>query len=138
MTPNVTCAGTAKPQHNRRNLLRFACAADRNVFRNLAVRPLAPADDAAGDLRINQLENDETVCTFFFLPTSSSTISLRSVCGEDRRSPELRAHLRPTAAPHVGQATESNFWGVRPLIFIRKYSDDSPPKNCTVLSTLGG
>ena len=45
---------TAKPQHGRGDLLGPARAADGNVLRDLVVRLLVPADDIAGDLRIDQ------------------------------------------------------------------------------------
>jgi hypothetical protein len=51
---HVARAGTAKPQHDRGDLVGPARAADGNVLRDLGVCLLVAADDIARDLRVDQ------------------------------------------------------------------------------------
>ena len=51
---HVARAGAAEPEHGRGDLLGPARAADGDVLRDLGVRLLVPADDVAGDLRVDQ------------------------------------------------------------------------------------
>src|ERR1700761_2444909 len=54
MAHHVARPGTAKPQHGRGDLLRPARATDGNMLRYVGVSLLVPADDIAGDLRVDQ------------------------------------------------------------------------------------
>jgi hypothetical protein len=54
---------------------------------------------------------------------ASAAESFRSTCGSERGAPECSKQRAPAATPHVGQATETNCFGVRSAILIRLESD---------------
>lgn len=58
MSDHIACPRTAKPEHNRGNLIRPPRAANWNIPGYLGVRLLVSAYDITGDLCVNQARVD--------------------------------------------------------------------------------
>jgi hypothetical protein len=61
--------------------------------------------------------------------------NLRSMCGSERRPPELSSQRLPRATPHVGQETEDNCFGVSAFPFILRGCAAIQLGNCSILDS---
>ena len=78
-------------------------------------------------------ENTENVCSLdceeeylannHVVSKRSAATNFRSICGSERGPPECNTQRFPAGAPHVGQATDDNCFGVRSFVFMQTDCD---------------